>query len=222
VLKVHNSDITVAALGDSAKLAVGDPVVAIGSPLGLTATVTSGIVSALARPVHLSGHGGDTDAIVAAVQTDAAINPGNSGGALVDASGALVGINSAIASLGSDTSTGGNIGLGFAIPINFARAIAKQLIESGKATHPDIGIAARAVTDGTRDGAYVVQVTPDGPAAKAGIQAGDVITAIDGGAVLSSDFLAVIVEGHKPGDVVTAHLFRDAKELDVKVTLGSN
>jgi len=227
VLKVRNSKITVAALGDSAKLAVGDPVVAIGSPLGLTATVTTGIVSALGRPVHLSGSESDTDAVIAAVQTDAAINPGNSGGALVDASGAVIGINSAIASLGTQAGAGGNIGLGFAIPINFAQSIAQQLIATGKATHPDIGIAARAVTDGTRDGAYVVQVEPGGPAEKAGIQNGDVITAVDGGAVLSSDFLAVMIENHKPGDVVTLHLFRQvsdnqSKELDIKVTLGSS
>ncbi|SDJ34806.1 serine protease, S1-C subfamily, contains C-terminal PDZ domain [Frankineae bacterium MT45] len=222
VLKVTNSHITVATLGDSSKIAVGDPVVAIGSPLGLTGTVTTGIVSALNRPVHLSGEGSDTDAVVSAIQTDAAINPGNSGGALVDSTGAIIGINSAIASLGTDSgSSGGSIGLGFAIPINFARSIATQLIKTGKVVHTSIGLSARSVTDGTRDGAYVVQVSPGGPSDKAGVKAADVITAVDGNAILSADMLSVEVQNDKPGDVVKLHIWRGAKELDIPVTLGS-
>ncbi|SOD73027.1 S1-C subfamily serine protease [Jatrophihabitans sp. GAS493] len=222
VLKVTNSHITVATLGDSSKIAVGDPVVAIGSPLGLTGTVTTGIVSALDRPVHLSGEGSDTDAVVSAIQTDAAINPGNSGGALVDATGAIIGINSAIASLGTQSgSSGGSIGLGFAIPINFARSIATQLIQTGKVVHTSIGLSARSVTDGSRDGAYVVQVSPGGPSEKAGVKTADVITAVDGNAILSADMLSVEVQNHKPGDVVKLHIFRGAKELDIPVTLGS-
>ena len=149
-----------AALGDSSKIAVGDPVIAIGSPLGLAGTVTSGIISALDRPVRLGGEGGnsgsDTNAVINAIQTDASINPGNSGGALVDGSGAVIGINSAIATL-STGSTGqtGSIGLGFAIPINEARQIAEQLIRTGKVQHATLGVTARSVTDGARDGALV-------------------------------------------------------------------
>ena len=126
-------------------MAVGDPVIAIGSPLGLAGTVTTGIVSAKDRPVALRGEGSDTDAVVDAIQTDAAINPGNSGGALVDATGAVIGINSAIRTLGGDSS--GSIGLGFAIPINYAETIAQQLITTGKAVHSTIGVE-RQVRDG--------------------------------------------------------------------------
>jgi S1-C subfamily serine protease len=220
VLKVTRTDLTVASLGDSSKVVVGDPVIAIGSPLGLQGTVTTGIVSALDRPVHLAGEGSDTDAVINAIQTDAAINPGNSGGPLVDASGAVIGVNSAIASLGASGESG-SIGVGFAIPMNSARDIAQQLIRSGKAVHASDGIAARSVTDGSRDGAYVVQVTPDGPAAKAGIKAADVITAVDNTLVESADELTVAVQSHKPGDTVKMHLFRGAAESDVSVILAS-
>ena len=182
VIKVDTDKLTVASLGDSSKLAVGDPVVAIGSPLGLMGTVTAGIVSALDRPVHVSGDESDTNAVIDAIQTDAAINPGNSGGALVDAQGAVVGINSAIATLpSSGTTQNGSIGLGFAIPINSARDIATQLIKTGKAVHASIGLNTRAVTDQTsRKGAYIAQVIPGGPGDKAGLKAGDVITLADG------------------------------------------
>ena len=136
VLKVAHSPLTVATLGDSDKVAVGDPVIAIGSPLGLQGTVTTGIVSALDRPVHVSGEGSDTDAVIDAIQTDAAINPGNSGGALVAADGAVIGINSAIASLGSGgTGRSGSIGLGFAIPINSARDVDNKIIKTGHVDH---------------------------------------------------------------------------------------
>jgi S1-C subfamily serine protease len=220
VLKITRTDLTVASLGDSSKVAVGDPVIAIGSPLGLRGTVTSGIVSALDRPVHLSGEGSDTDAVINAIQTDAAINPGNSGGALVDASGAVIGVNSAIASLGG-TGESGNIGVGFAIPMNSARDIAQQLIRTGKAVHASDGISARSVTDGSRDGAYVLQVTPDGPGAKAGLKAGDVITAVDNTLIESADELTVAVQAHKPGDTVRMHFFRGSQESDASVTLSS-
>ena len=143
VLKVDKPGLTVAALGDSSKIAVGDPVIAIGSPLGLAGTVTSGIVSALNRPVRLGGGGGgsgsDTNAVINAIQTDAPINPGNSGGALVDGAGAVVGINSAIATLSSGQGQSGSIGVGFAIPINEARDIAQQLIRTGKVQHATLG-----------------------------------------------------------------------------------
>ena len=222
VLKVTHSPLTVATLGDSGKVAVGDPVVAIGSPLGLQGTVTTGIVSALDRPVHVSGDGSDTDAVIDAIQTDAAINPGNSGGALVAADGAVVGINSAIASLGSGgTGQSGSIGLGFAIPINSARDVATQLIKTGHVAHASLGASTRSVTDGNRLGAYILQIDPGGPAAKAGLKEGDVVKLIDGKLITSADDLTVAVQKHKPGDVVTLRYVRGSKENNVKVTLGS-
>jgi S1-C subfamily serine protease len=223
VLKVDRSDITVAALGNSNTLAVGDPVVAIGSPLGLQGTVTSGIVSALNRPVHLTGSGNDPDAIFAGIQTDAAINPGSSGGALVDASGAVVGVNTAGAHLPDQNSgESGNIGLGFAIPINYARTIAQALIRSGKVTHASLGISARTYTDGPQDGAYLAQVTPGGPADKARLKAGDVVVAMDGTLIDSGDALTVAVLQHKPGDKVSLRYIRSGKQATASVTLGSD
>jgi S1-C subfamily serine protease len=218
VLKVEKPGLVTATLGDSSKVVVGDPVVAIGSPLGLAGTVTSGIVSALNRPVRLSGEGSDTNAVISAVQTDAAINPGNSGGALVDSTGAVIGINTAIASLGS-SGQGGSIGLGFAIPINTVRGIAEQLIASGKAVHATLGVNARSVTDGTRNGALVLNVEPDGPGAKAGIRDQDVIIAVDGKAVGSSEELQVAVDAHKPGTTVSLEVVRNGSSRTIKATL---
>jgi S1-C subfamily serine protease len=223
VIKVDHSPLTVASLGDSSKVAVGDPVIAIGSPLGLQTTVTTGIVSALDRPVHVSGEGSDTDTVIDAIQTDAAINPGNSGGALVDASGAVIGIPSAIASLGATSATqSGSIGLGFAIPINEARTIATELIKSGKATHATLGASTRSVTDGTRYGAYILQIDPNGPAAKADLKEGDVIKMVDSTLIPGSDELAVAIGKHQPGQVVTLRVVRGSKEISVKVILGSD
>ncbi|MCW2742098.1 MAG: Peptidase and chymotrypsin/Hap, partial [Blastococcus sp.] len=170
VLRVDKPGLVQATLGTSDQVVVGDPVVALGSPLGLAGTVTSGIVSALDRPVRLSGQGSDTNAVINAVQTDAPINPGNSGGALVDATGALIGINTAIATLGS-----GSIGLSFAIPVDTVDRIAEQLISTGTAVHASLGVQARSVTDGARDGALVVNVEPGSPAEQAGIAEQDVI-----------------------------------------------
>jgi S1-C subfamily serine protease len=222
VIKVESTSLTVASLGDSSTLAVGDPVVAIGSPLGLLGTVTSGIVSALERPVHVTGDESDTNAVIDAIQTDAAINPGNSGGPLVDAAGAVIGINSAIAAL--PTASGGqkgSIGLGFAIPINSARTVADQLIKTGKAVHPTIGLNTRSVTDGSRQGAYVAQVLPGGPGEKAGLKTGDVITLADATLIISADQLSVVVQRHQPGDVIKLRYFRGASEVDVSLTLGT-
>ena len=220
VLKVTHDALTVAALGDSGLLAVGDPVVAIGSPLGLQGTVTAGIVSALDRAVHVNGGGSDTDAVIDAIQTDAAINPGNSGGALVNADGSVVGIPSAIASLGEATGTqSGSIGLGFAIPVNAARQVAEQLIRTGKAVHASIGVRSRSVTDGTRLGAYILQIDPGGAAAKAGLKEGDVIKLVDTTLITGADSLIVAVNRHQPGDVVSVRFVRAGKELTVKVTL---
>jgi S1-C subfamily serine protease len=214
VLKVEKPGLIPAELGDSADVVVGDPVVAIGSPLGLAGTVTTGIVSALERPVRLSGEGSDTNAVISAVQTDAPINPGNSGGALVDATGAVIGINTAIASVG-----GGSVGLGFAIPIDTVRDIAEQLISTGRAVHAALGVNARSVTDGTRDGALVLNVEPGSAAAKAGIREQDVVIEVEGQAVGSSEELVVAVDSHDPGDTVTVEIVRDGSSREVEATL---
>ena len=224
VIKVASTELTVAALGDSSKLAVGDPVVAIGSPLGLAGTVTSGIVSALNRAVHVYSEDGSSDAYLNAIQTDAAINPGNSGGALVDASGAVVGINSAgrftapSGGGGEDTPVSG---IGYAIPIDYARDVATELIESGKASHGSLGVQGRTVTDAGRQGAYLAQVDPDGAAAKAGLRAGDVVTVADGVRITNWDDLAVRVQLAKPGDTINLTYQRGSSSRTVTATLGS-
>ncbi|TYP86821.1 S1-C subfamily serine protease [Blastococcus xanthinilyticus] len=217
VIKVEKPGLVTATLGRSDGIVVGDPVVAVGSPLGLAGTVTSGIVSALERPVRLSGAGTDTNAVISAVQTDAPINPGNSGGALVDASGALVGINTAIASTGA----GGSIGLGFAIPIDTVKRISEQLISTGSAVHATLGVNARSVTDGTRDGALVVNVEPGGAAAQAGIREEDIIIAVDDTPVGSSEELAVAVDARQPGEDVVLEVVRGGSSRTVQATLGA-
>ena len=226
VLKIERAGLKVAALGDSGSLAVGDPVVAIGSPLGLAGTVTTGIVSALDRPVRLGGEGNnsgsDTNAVINAVQTDAPINPGNSGGALVDGSGALVGINSAIATLSSGTGQSGSIGLGFAIPINEARQIAQQLIRTGEAKHATLGVTATSVTDGARDGALVQSVAPGSAAAAAGIKGGDVITRVGDRLVGGADDLVVQVRLRDIGEKVELTYVRSGRTSTAEVTLKSD
>jgi S1-C subfamily serine protease len=223
VIKVPTDQLTVASLGDSAKLAVGDPVIAIGSPLGLQGTVTSGIVSALDRAVHVSSEDGSSDAYLDAIQTDAAINPGNSGGALVDASGAVIGINSAGRFTVPDPGGGETpiSGIGYAIPIDYARDIAEQLIKSGRATHGSIDAQGRSVTDGNRLGAYLVQVAPGGAADEAGLRKGDVIVVAGGADVTSYDQLVVIVQEHKPGDRLAVTYFRGETKKTTTITLGS-
>lgn len=217
VVKASVTGSTVAQLGDSSKLRVGDSVIAIGSPLGLAGTVTTGIISAKDRPVRLSGGESDTNAVIDAVQTDAAINPGNSGGALVDATGAVVGINSAIRTLGGEAS--GSIGLGFAIPINYARQVAEELIRTGKVVHTTIGVNAKSATDGTTDGAQVQNVMDGGPAAKAGIAEGDVITKVGDRVVGNADELVVAVQSHDVGETVPISLTRSGKAFQVRVVL---
>ena len=219
VLKTDVNGATVATLGDSSKVLVGDAVIAIGSPLGLAGTVTTGIISAKDRPVRLAGSDSDTNAVIDALQTDAAINPGNSGGALVDSAGAVVGINSAIRTLGgSDT---GSIGLGFAIPIDYAKSVAQQLIRSGKVVHSTLGVNAKSATDGTTDGAQVQNVVDGGPAAKAGIQEGDVITKVGDRSVGNADELVVAVQAHQPGESVPVTLTRSGRQLTVQAVLAA-
>jgi len=224
VIKVDKTGLTLASLGDSSTLAVGDPVVAIGDPLGLRGTVTAGIVSSLKRPLRLTGEHGQPDAVIDAIQTDAAINPGNSGGALVAADGSVVGINTAIASLGQSAGGGqsGNIGVGFAIPINTARSVAQQLIRTGKVVHADFGASTRSVTNGTQSGAYLVQVTPGGPAAKAGLREGDVITLFQKELIDSGDALTVAVNESQPGQLVSVRYVRNGVSATASVTLGKS
>ena len=225
VIRVERTGLRPLALGDSDDVVVGDTVVAIGAPLGLQGTVTTGIVSALNRPVSAGG-GGDRPAFINAIQTDAAINPGNSGGPLVDLEGQVVGINSAIAQRPGATSASGSIGLGFAIPSNQARRTAEQLIETGTATYPIVGVSLDGRYDG--EGVLVAEgadgdlppVVPGGPAERAGIRPGDVILAIDGRPVTEADELIVAIRAKAPGDAVTLTVRTDDGEpRDVRVVL---
>jgi putative serine protease PepD len=221
------SGLTPATLGNSADLQVGQPVVAIGSPLGLSATVTSGIVSALNRPVRTGSESGQTqDTVINAVQTDAAINPGNSGGALVDMNGSVIGINSAIASLSASESGGqaGSIGVGFAIPVDQAKRIAKEIIDTGKATHAVLGASvsdAAGQSSQIPTGAKIANVTEGSGAQAAGLQAGDVITAIGNQTVESADALIAAVRSATPNGTTNVTFVRDGASQTVSVTLGS-
>jgi len=210
VIKIANqSTLTPIAIGSSANLAVGQNVVAVGSPLGLAGTVTSGIISALNRPVSTGGAGSGQSSVLDAIQTDAAINPGNSGGALVNMNGQLIGINSAIASLGTSSSNGaqsGSIGLGFAIPIDQANRIAQELITQGTATQAVLGVsitATPAPTASTATGATIAAVSPGGAADKAGITAGSVVTKVDDRVIPDGDSLVAAIRSHTPGDSLT-------------------
>jgi putative serine protease PepD len=209
-------------LGSSANLRVGQPVMAVGSPLGLEGTVTTGIVSALNRPVSTTGESGNQNTVLDAIQTDAAINPGNSGGALVNMSGQLVGVNSAIATLGGDSqdAQSGSIGLGFAIPVDQAKRIADELISTGTAAHASLGV--QVSSDKSTPGAKVVEVIPNGAAAGAGLPSGVVVTKVDDRPINSADSLVAAVRSKAPGDKVTL-TYRDPKGGDnrtVQVTLG--
>lgn len=226
VVKVPVTGLTALALGDSDKIQVGDPVIAIGSPLGLSGTVTTGIISAKNRAVTTSGSTSPDNSFINALQTDAAINPGNSGGPLVDATGAVIGVNSAIASLGSSLGgQSGSIGLGFAIPINQAKRTAQELIRTGVSSHPIIGVSLDTSYGGP--GARIAltegSVTRGSPAAKAGLQPGDLIVALDGKRVANSDELIVAIRSHSPGDRVTLTYVRGkAAEVKVELTLAAS
>ncbi len=234
VVKVTGvSGLTPLPLGNSDNVQVGDPVVAIGAPFDLSNTVTSGIISAKQRPITAGGEKGDgTDvSYVDALQTDAPINPGNSGGPLVDAEARVIGINSAIRAAdsgsGLDGGQSGSIGLGFAIPINQGKRVAEELISTGKATHPVIGVTLDM--EFTGDGAKVggkaadgaAAVTEGGPADKAGIRSGDIITEVEGRRVHSGEELIVKIRAHRPGDRLDLVLTRGGKDLSMTLTLGS-
>ncbi|MFF4784424.1 S1C family serine protease [Streptomyces griseorubiginosus] len=221
-------------LGNSDNVQVGDPVVAIGAPFDLEGTVTSGIISAKERPITAGGERGDGSDVsyVDALQTDAPINPGNSGGPLLDSRARVVGINSAIRSagqgIGSESGQAGSIGLGFAIPVNQAKRVAEELINTGRATHPVIGVTldmgytgdgARVGTTGRGGGPAV---SKGGPGEKAGLKAGDVITGVDGRPVHSGDELIVRTRAHRPGDLLRLTLERAGREFTVTLTLGSS
>jgi len=218
-----------ATLGRSSTLAVGDPVIAVGSPLGLAGTVTTGIISALDRPVAAGDSTGNADDLIDAIQTDAAINPGNSGGPLLDAAGSVIGVNSAIATLsageGASASQGGNIGLGFAIPIDQAKRIAAEIIAHGYATHAVVGVRINGAYDGV--GAQIADpgktdaVVPGGPADRAGLRPGDIVVAADGRPITSAEELIVAIRKHAPGQQMTLTYLRQGKRHVAVVVLGS-
>ena len=219
VIKINKGNLPVIAFGDSSKLSVGDPVVAIGSPLGLASTVTSGIISAMNRPVTTGSVG--SESYIDAIQTDAAINPGNSGGALLDAEGKIIGVNSAIATLTSG-STSGSIGLGFSIPINQAKRIATEIIDSPThaSTRPFMGISFDSNYTGS--GAKILSITPGEAADKAGIVAGTIIHIVDGLKISDVTSAIVRIRSYAPGAVVTLIVeLPSGASKTLKLTLGS-
>jgi putative serine protease PepD len=230
VLKVNPPfDLKAIGLGSSDSVQVGEPVVALGAPLGLSGTVTSGIVSALDRTVEVPAENDSSALLVSAVQTDAAINPGNSGGALVNCSGDLIGVPTAGATVPSSTgeASGGNIGLGFAIPVDLAKTIADELISTGRVTHAFFGVQtvpipqATATEAGISEGLFVAGVVANGPAAKAGLRQGDVITKVDGSPATTNVQLQELTLTKSPGDKVPIDYVRDGKAGTTTVTLGT-
>jgi S1-C subfamily serine protease len=218
VLAIKSGNLPTIAVGDSSKVSVGDPVLAIGSPLGLASTVTSGIVSALNRPVTTGTAG--SESYVNAIQTDAAINPGNSGGALVDIKGRIIGVNSAIATLSSG-GTSGSIGLGFSIPINEAKRVIDEIIATGKSTRPVLGVFFDTAYTGV--GARILRLSTGEGAEKAGIPAGAVIRSIDGVKIVDEVAAIVKIRSYAPGASVTVvvDLPNSGGSKTFKVTLGT-
>jgi len=218
VLKVDEKNLPVVDLGDSDSVAVGDPAIAIGAPLGLEGTVTSGIISSRDRPVTAGGVGDLS--YINAIQTDAAINPGNSGGPLLNLAGQVIGINSAIATVvQSFTGEGGSIGLGFAIPINSAKRIADEIIETGQSSTPIIGVSLD--TGYTGEGARINEVNENGPADNAGLRPGDVIIGIGDRDTRDATELVVAIRSYAPGDEVTLTFLRNGRKEQVTLTLGA-
>ena len=215
VVKVDGvQNLKVSTIGDSSKLEIGQDVVAFGAPLGLPKTVTSGIVSAVDRPVPLRPDADtDTDAVINAIQTDASINPGNSGGPLVDSEARVIGVNTA-----ARTASGGSIGLGFAIPINEATPVIESLIKTGKMTHPTIGVTAATVRNDRVFGAQVRDVAQGSAAARAGLREGDVITNFNGRALEGSDELTVAVRTSKIDEAVKFTYWREGRTFDGSIT----
>jgi putative serine protease PepD len=223
VIRAENtSGLTPATLGTNGSLHVGDTVLALGSPLGLEGSVTSGIVSALNRAIRLGDsttqQSSSSPTVVQALQTDAAINPGNSGGPLVDAQGRVVGITTAIATLGARSGQSGSIGLGFAIPIDSAKRIADSLAAGKQPTHAALGVQ---VSDAPGGGALISRVTSGSAAEAAGIRDGDVVTAIDGAQVTDGTALRASVRSHAPGDKITVVYTRGSDTRQATVTLGT-
>ena len=226
VLHVQTSrQLKVISVGSSSSVKVGQPVVAVGAPLGLSGTVTSGIVSALDRTVEVPGENDRNALLVSAVQTDASINPGNSGGALVNCEGQLVGVPTAGATV--PNSGGGSIGLGFAIPVDLAKRVADELIATGRVTHAFFGLQtapippAAAEQAGLPEGLFVQAVTTGGPAATAGLRPEDVITKIDGEPATSNVQLQELTLTMKPGDTVSIEYTRDGQSATTTVTLAA-
>ncbi len=217
VLQIQIGNLPAVTLGDSSKVSVGDPVLAIGSPLGLASTVTSGIISALNRPVSTGT--ADAQSYVNAIQTDAAINPGNSGGALIDAQGRIIGVNSAIATLSSGSASG-SIGLGFSIPINEAKRVIDEIISTGKSTRPVLGVYFDPTYTG--GGAKIARLSANEGAEKAGIPVGSIIRSIDGIKIPDTDTAIVRIRSYIPGTVVTVVVeLPTGGNKTFKVTLGS-
>jgi S1-C subfamily serine protease len=218
VLAIKTGNLPTIAVGDSSKVSVGDPVLAIGSPLGLASTVTSGIVSALNRPVTTGDVG--SESYVNAIQTDAAINPGNSGGALVDAQGRIIGVNSAIATLSSG-GTSGSIGLGFSIPMNEAKRVIDEIISTGKSTRPVLGVFFDTAYTGI--GARILRLSAGEGAERAGIPAGSVIRSIDGLKIPDEVAAIVKIRSYAPGATITlvVDLPNGGGSKSFKVTLGT-
>jgi len=218
VLKVDRTGLPAAILGNSDAVKVGDAAIAIGAPLGLEGTVTAGIISSLDRPVTAGGSG--EMAYINAIQTDAAINPGNSGGPLLDSAGRVIGVNSAIATLASAiTGEGGSIGLGFAVPINSAKRISEELIDTGDSRTPIIGVTLDTTFTGI--GARVAEITVDGPA-QGELRQGDVITELNGRAIDDSTELVVTIRSYSPGEEIEVTFERGSQQRTARVTLGSS
>jgi putative serine protease PepD len=230
VLKVTPPrDLKVITLGSSASVQVGQPVIALGAPLGLSGTVTAGIVSALDRTIEVPAEDNKSALLVSALQTDAAINPGNSGGALVNCAGQLIGVPSAGATVPSTSgeSSGGSIGLGFAIPVDVAKTISDQLISHGRAVHAFFGVQtlpipeASAAEAGVSSGLFVAGVVAGGPAEQAGLRQGDIIIKVDGQPATSNVQLQELTLTKSPGDKVTLDYVRDGRSASTTVTLAA-